>query len=218
MADGIETTLDHLVVAAATLAQGVEYVRDVLGVELSGGGAHEAQGTHNRLLRLGRDRYLEVIAIDPDGKPPSRPRWFELDTPRLQAALAERPRLLTWVARTTDIAAAAASAPAALGGIRPMSRGPLRWHITLTDDGSLPEGGLVPPLIQWDTDPHPASALPDAGCELLELAAVHPDPERVHRALQPLALDHWLRIARGSQSGLTARIRTPSGVKALAGL
>ena len=134
------------------------------------------------------------------------------------AALAERPRLLTWVARTTDIAAAAASATVAVGGIRPMSRGRLRWRITLTDDGSLAADGLVPPLIQWDTDPHPASTLPDAGCELLELAAAHPDPEHVQRTLQRLGLDHWLQITRGSRPGLTARIRTPSGVKALPGL
>ena len=46
-------------------------------------------GTHNALIKLGPALYLEIIAIDPDGTAPPRPRWFELDTPAMQAALAD---------------------------------------------------------------------------------------------------------------------------------
>ena len=56
--------IDHLVIAAETLAEGVAWVEDRLGIACSGGGAHPAMGTHNRLIRLG-DLYLEVIAIEP---------------------------------------------------------------------------------------------------------------------------------------------------------
>ena len=41
-------------------------------------------GTHNRLLGLGTNVYLEVIAIDTEAAPPARPRWFSLDTPEMQ--------------------------------------------------------------------------------------------------------------------------------------
>lgn len=218
MADAPDPTFDHLVVAAATLEQGVEYIRDLLGVAPAGGGAHEAQGTHNRLLRLGWDHYLEVIAVEPGARAPATPRWFGLDSPALQAALAARPRLVTWVARTPDIAATAARGSADLGHIRPMSRGALRWRITLTDDGSVPAGGLVPPLIQWDSAPHPASSLPDAGCELLALEGVHPDPGAVQSALRSLGLGPWLRVRDGGKPGLRASIRTPAGTRVLDGL
>ena len=57
--------LDHLVVSAATLAEGVAYVEEALGVAMAGGGEHAHMGTHNRLLSLGPSDYLEVIAVDP---------------------------------------------------------------------------------------------------------------------------------------------------------
>lgn len=44
--------LDHLVVAARTLEEGVAYVADTLGIEPAGGGAHPSMRTHNRLFGL----------------------------------------------------------------------------------------------------------------------------------------------------------------------
>lgn len=41
--------LDHLVIAADSLAQGDEYIREKLGVEPQGGGQHVSHGTHNRI-------------------------------------------------------------------------------------------------------------------------------------------------------------------------
>ena len=96
-------TLDHLVVAATTLADGIDYVAATTGATPQPGGKHVAMGTHNALLRLGERVYLEIIAIDPDGAKPARPRWFDLDDIALQAELTERPRLIHWVARTDDI-------------------------------------------------------------------------------------------------------------------
>ena len=83
--------LDHLVLAAITLADGIEFVADTTGVVPQPGGKHVAMGTHNALLRLGPRVYLEIIAIDPDGLTPARPRWFDLDNIALQAELTERP-------------------------------------------------------------------------------------------------------------------------------
>ena len=98
------TELDHITVAAHTLAQGLAYLRDALGIDLPAGGAHPRMATHNHLLRLGDSVFLELIAIDPAAPAPLRPRWFQLDDPGLQAELAVTPRLLTWVVRPRDIA------------------------------------------------------------------------------------------------------------------
>ena len=59
---------DHLVVAAATLEQGEKHIEALLGVRPQRGGKHVAMGTHNSLLKLGSKSFLEVIAVDPDGK------------------------------------------------------------------------------------------------------------------------------------------------------
>src|SRR5204862_2458991 len=91
------TELDHLAIAAHTLEQGLAHVRDALGVDMPYGGKHPRMGTHNHLLRLGERVYVEVIAIDPSAPAPSRPRWFQLDDPALQAELRVAPQLVTWV-------------------------------------------------------------------------------------------------------------------------
>ena len=68
--------LDHLVIAAASLAEGVAWCEATLGVVPGPGGSHPLMGTHNRLLHIASaafpQAYLEIIAIEP-GKQPSRP-------------------------------------------------------------------------------------------------------------------------------------------------
>ena len=143
-------TPDHLVLAATTLAQGIDWIADLTGVAARPGGKHVAMGTHNALLRLGERLYLEIIAIDPHGAKPARPRWFDLDNGDLRADLLEHPRLIHWVARTDDIARAVAQAGYDTGPMLPFERGPYRWRITVPDDGSRPGRGVLPTLIQWD--------------------------------------------------------------------
>jgi len=206
---------DHLVVAAATLAQGIEYVSALTGVAPRPGGRHVAMGTHNALLKLGPRFYLEVIAIDPDGAKPGRPRWFDLDSGDLQADLLECPRLVHWVARTRDIARAAAQCGYAPGPVLPFERGAYRWRITVPDDGRRPGRGVLPTLIQWDVAEHPADALPASGVALAELAASHPDPAPVRRALATLGLEDGIRVTFDREARLAAMLRTPRGLVAL---
>lgn len=130
----MELELDHLVVAAATLEEGVNHVCALVGCnqeQFSAVGKHAMVscygtlmprpgrelmptrssfltqhpvllcrctqlpprcllkphpqfGTHNRCLGMEDGIYLEVIAVDPEAPPPSRPRWFGLDDPSMQ--------------------------------------------------------------------------------------------------------------------------------------
>jgi hypothetical protein len=208
-------TLDHLVVAATTLADGIEYIAEVTGVAPQPGGKHAAMGTHNALVRLAERAYLEIIAIDPTGTKPARPRWFDLDNIALQAELAERPRLIHWVARTPDIARAAALCPILLGAIHPMTRGDYRWRITIPDDGKLPAKGVVPTLIQWDVPLHPADLLPASGISIAGIAAAHPDPDRIRSALAALGLVGVLPVTYDRDVRLAAMLRTPRGIVTL---
>lgn len=201
------TRLDHLVLAAETLAEGLQYIQDTLGLELPpAGGKHPLMGTHNRLLNLGSGAYLEIIAIDPEAPPPAQPRWFDLDR------FAGAPRLRTWVARTEDLSRYQGFG---LGPAREARRGELRWHITLPEDGRLHWGGIVPYLIQWGPR-HPTDTLPDVGCRLVELVLFHPESEAVARVLQKLDLElNQIRLEPASKPELRAFIQTPGGLQLL---
>jgi len=212
---GIHTALDHLIVAAATLADGIDHVARATGVAPRHSGKHVKMGTHNALLRLGERAFLEVIAIDPEGARPARPRWFDLDNKALQAELTERPRLIHWVARTTDIERAAARCPVPLGAVHPMERGDYRWRITIPDDGKPPGKGIVPTLIQWDVAEHPADSLPESGVSLAGFAGAHPEPDAVRAALAALGLAGVLPITYDPYARLAAMLRTPRGTVAL---
>jgi len=65
--------IDHLVVAADSLAQGAEWCDRVLGVVPGPGGEHPLMGTHNRLLRVATvdhpRTYFEIIARNPEAAP-----------------------------------------------------------------------------------------------------------------------------------------------------
>jgi hypothetical protein len=203
---------DHLVIAATTLADGIDYIGGLTGVAPQPGGKHVAMGTHNALLKLADRLYLEIIAIDPEGIKPSRPRWFDLDNIALQAELVESPRLVHWVARSQDIAVSVHACPVPLGSVHAFERGDYRWRITVPDDGSRPGKGLVPTLIQWDVPVHPADRLPSSSVSLVELAGSHPDPATVRTALARLGLADALRVNYDRETRLVAMLRTPRGL------
>jgi hypothetical protein len=205
---------DHLVVAALSLAQGCDWLEQRLGVRPQPGGQHVAMGTHNALLGLGPRLYLEVIAVDPDGARPTRPRWFDLDEPRMKAALAEGPQLVHWVARTNDIGTAVAKVPD-LGTITPMARGDFQWRITIPEDGHRPGRGLVPTVIQWSDARHPSERLTDHGLRVAALAGEHPEPAGVRSALAALGLSDTLKVTYAKSPRLAAMIRTARGVATL---
>ena len=146
-----------------------------------------AKATHNALLGLGPDMYLELIAPDPGQPPPVRARWFGLD------ALTDS-RLVAWAAKSADLdrrAAAARRAGLPLGEVRTGRRElgggrVLSWRLTYPDVhlGS----GLVPFLIDWADSPHPAQAAP-GGVHLLDLRGEHPEPAAIREDVRRLGLE-----------------------------
>ena len=203
--------LDHLVVTAPSLDEGAAWIERHLGVAPGPGGRHPRMGTHNRVLRLGAAAYLEVIAIDPDGAAPGRPRWFGLDDPAARRA----PRLSSWVARTGDLAAAPADEVAALGVVEAMTRGEREWLFTLPPSGRPPLDGVGPAVIEWRRPARSVAVdLPDAGLALARFEIRHPEPARVRALLASLGLDGAAVLTAG-EPGLRAEIDTPSGRRVL---
>jgi len=205
--------LDHIVIGAATLVEGVAFIRDRLGVDIPPGGKHQLMGTHNHLMRLGESAFLEVISIDPAAPAPGRPRWFDLDNAKMRARLAAGPKLITWVVRSADIEATAQASAVPLGPIMPVSRDALSWRLTIPDDGRIPGDGLVPHVIQWDGNARPWERMAAFGWRLEALVLSHSNPEAVKAGLSSLGADSiaGVRVEEADAPGLTARIRTASG-------
>lgn len=175
--------LDHLVVGAGSLEEGVAWCERLLGVTPASGGRHSLMGTHNRLLDISAPLnprcYLEIIAIDaaaPD--PRGRARWFDLDQPALQTALSERgPGLIHWVARVPSLEASLAQwrgegvdAGEAVAASRQTPAGLLSWRIALREDGRRLRREGLPLLIEWGAA-HPCDSLPASGVRLLSFEA-----------------------------------------------
>lgn len=216
--------LDHLVVAAATLADGVAWCEQTLGVTPGPGGAHPLFGTHNRLLRLDGPKqdppaYLEIIAIDPAATPTRAAplkRWFDLDDTALHHnLLANGPQLIHWVARVPDLSAAlVAWSPLgldrgpAIAASRHTPTGLLQWRQSVRDDGQRLLDGCLPTLIEWG-EQHPARTMPPSGLRLNALCLRHPQAELLQRALTTIGLN-TARVEAGAAS-LCADIHSPRG-------
>jgi glyoxalase-like protein len=211
--------IDHLVVAADTLDHGVQWCEATLGVTPRPGGEHAQMGTHNRLVRIATPdyprAYLEIIAINPAARSHARTRWFDLDDPVLQQEIRHQPRLVHFVARTGD-AAAALKALRAVGiergelvaAERATPRGMLRWQISLRRDGQRLFYGGLPTLIQWG-EVHPADTLPDAGLALLSLRICHPRAADLRAAHAAIGLQGV--IVEVGAPNLAATFATPAG-------
>ena len=210
------TELDHIAVVAPSLAAGIAYVHDVLGVEPPKGGAHPQMGTHNHLLRLGGDVFLEVIAVDPDAPRPPHRRWFGLDD---QAAVEQRwrngRRLACYVARCNGVAETIGTRGDLFGAPMRLSRGDRTWTFGVRPDGELPLGGALPHVMDWGERGNPAPGMPDFGLALRELVVETPDPDAVRSALDAIGMDRKPTIRRGPAVRLSAAIETPHGVRML---
>jgi hypothetical protein len=202
--------IDHIVIGARTLAEGAAFVEAHLGVKPGPGGTHDGVGTHNLLLGLGKDCYLEVIAPDPNQPEPAHPRPFDLDDPALRLAIEAEPRLIAWVARTPVLDAVVARLGAGHAGeIRAMKRGRLSWRMAFPPQRQDMDN-LIPPLIQWDGK-SAATSLPDSGLRLVALEAEHPEADAVRDALSQRGLEEAVRVRRSPHARLVARLRRVDG-------
>lgn len=212
--------VDHLVVAAATLAEGVAWCEATLGVPPGPGGEHPLMGTHNRLLRIATvdypRAYLEIIAVQPGRQPQCGRRWFDLDDEAVRDGLRHHgPRLLHVVANVPDVQRATESLAGLgidRGDVVPASRmtprGLLEWKITIRPDGQRLFDGVLPTLIEWG-QAHPAAGMGESGVTLQALVLRHPQAATL-RAVHAAIDLHGVAVKDGPP-GLCAVLDTPLG-------
>jgi len=159
-------SLDHIVISSESLAIGQAFIENKLGIRADTGGEHKLFGTHNKLISLG-DTYLEVIAVSPDLIPETTPRWFNLDH------FNGPPTITNWVCGTNFGEFAPSNLMNGMGDILNLSRGSLKWKITVPKDGKLPYEGAVPALIDWGESKHPTDTLKESGCRMTKFRIKH---------------------------------------------
>lgn len=230
----MKTQIDHLVVAAHTLEQGVQWCEATLGITPEAGGEHSQFGTHNKLFKIATPAhplaYFEIIAINPGAKGPANPhakRWFDLDSPELRAAVAKEPRLIHFVAGTDEMLPARIALKGlgidrgpAMPASRHSRKGVLHWQITVREDGYRLFEGCLPTLIQWgkpdDAEPlrlHPRNSLPRSRVSLDSIAVSHPSAAKLQAAYAAIGLE-GVAITEGP-ANLSATLKTPKGLVTL---
>ena len=229
--------IDHLVVAATSLEQGVQWCEALFGITPALGGEHALFGTHNRLFKIATPKfsmaYFEIIAINPEAIRPKKTtslhphRWFDLDNPELQKSISKEPRLIHFVASTTDIKAARMALRMegidrgpAIHAERQTSKGLLHWQISVRADGQRLFDGTLPTLIQWGkpdaTEPlrlHPRNTLPRSGVTLQSIDITHPSAEKLQTAYASIGLN-GISISEGP-ANIKATLKTPKGIVVL---
>lgn len=205
--------LDHIVLVAESLEQGVSFVAEQLGISPQPAWSNALFGTHSLGLRLGAQCHLEIIAIDPLAAPPACPRWYHLDDVNMQRTLMRRPRLFGWVVRVPDIDAAISNAAFEVGEAIAMQQGDLSWRQTVPHDGALILHGAGPSLIQRSAGSHPAQWLPDQGCTIAGFRLSDEAPEVMRRRLASVGADGLVTFEQGNrgESRIEMTVRTPHG-------
>ena len=212
--------IDHLVIAASTLEEGVAWCERTLGITPGPGGEHPLMGTHNRLFSIATAQYptayLEIIAIDSGAvfaPKYGENRWFDLDHVALQHQLQKTgPQLIHFVVSTL-LAATAVQALTVLGiergellsASRATPQGLLSWQITVRHDGQRLMYGTLPTLIEWGKV-HPTQHMTPSGVTLQSLTASLPNTDQLRSAYAAIHLQ-GVGVAQG-QPNLIATLQT----------
>lgn len=197
--------IDHFVWATADLRLEMEHFLDIAGVKTEYGGSHPGKGTHNALVRVGHACYLEIIAPDP--------LQHDIDRRWMIPEYSVQPRLIKWAWTSIDMVGDCRRMDNLGCPVGPVSTGKrlrrdgrwLHWNLT---DPDYSNSSLVPFLINWNQDPHPASSLPRQ-CQLRSVRLLHPRPRELR--FIDLLSDFLVDIEQGEES-LSLDIEVPRGV------
>ncbi|MBK5257508.1 MAG: VOC family protein [Vicinamibacteria bacterium] len=203
--------LDHLLIGAPTLENGIAWLEEKTGVRAAIGGSHPGLGTWNALASLGFRQYLEIIAPDP-----GQPGVQTIYVPGLRSF--DRPRITTWAAVGRDLNTHFGAAlpktfscepPRPGTRIRPDGKR-LAWSLAfpkLLGHGTL--DGALPFFIEWQSnDMHPGQITPK-GLTLKAFSIEHPKPKLVLQGLRALGLE--CAVHRATVMSIRVEVETPRG-------
>jgi len=189
--------IDHIVIGTSNLILGTSALESKLSHQFSLGGEHKIMGTHNKLLKLQSNIYLEVIAKNPNADKLTRPRWFSLDENNIIEKIKDTPRALCWVLEVENIEDTVKNCGYNPGEILQLSRDSMNWKVTVPPDGKLIDNGILPILIEWNKDQHPSKKLSDSSVSLNKISLYHQDPKRIKKIISNLIQSDFIQVLEG---------------------
>jgi len=205
-------TIDHFMWAAPELEAACVKFEKLTSVRPTFGGTHPGRGTHNALAGLGNDRYIEVLAPDPEQA---------VDEPiARQISLLKKPAIFAFHVRCENLDTAAAiyrevgincTGPFAIERQCPNGH-KLRWRLLIPGESMF--GRAIPIFIDWMDAPHPAESAPK-GCQLKSFEVGHPKQTELLNLYARLNIG--IPVNHSSQAHAEAIIETPKGTVALIG-
>jgi len=209
--------LDHIVWICHDLERGVDEIAQRTGVQPVYGGVHAGGQTHNALVGLGGQRYLEILA-PVRGPAASDDEWTRL------AHAATTPRVLTYSLRSPRPLAELASVGTGKGwrnstvasnGRTTPDGVQLRWQWFAP--GVDPFSFAFPFFIDWLDSTHPSemirAAHPGRDLRLASFAVGHPDGAHLGRLLTELGTPVDTYAAPGGE--FRVRLETLKGAVTL---
>jgi len=193
----MNSRIDHIVIGTANLISGTKILETKLSTKFSPGGEHMIMGTHNKLLKLQSNIYLEVIANNPNVSKPSRQRWFSLDESSIKEKIKKSPRLLCWVLEVDNIEDTVKKCGYNPGEILQLSRDELTWKVTVPSNGKLVENGVLPVLIEWPSNQHPSKKLNNSKVSINKISLFHPEPYKIKSIISNLIESDLIHVSEG---------------------
>ncbi|MGE0633662.1 MAG: VOC family protein, partial [Pseudobdellovibrionaceae bacterium] len=154
--------------------------KDLSGVKPTPGGQHLELGTHNSLVSLGDDSYLELIAADPKNTK------IKKEEIMLGIGTIREGKTLSWAVKVSNLEKLHETLAQAKYSVSPIRNGSringdkeLKWrYFFLTDPAFTVSPMIAPFFIEWNsTSEHPSKSAV-SGCRLLSLKAKHPNPDQ----------------------------------------
>ena len=200
--------IDHIAYAVPNLDQGCKDLAEKLGCQVVIGGRHLNNGTHNALINLGNEIYLELLAIDEENKEIQAPRWMGVD-------LISKPKVTRWAIKSDNLGSELAILKKYNEGLAQSFEGSrkkqdgttLRWHMALPLPS--PEIELAPFAVDWKDSIHPTKSLPNE-CELLSIEFKHPNPNVIKGLFLDLDLEH--QVKQSDTEEIKLIIKSPKGI------
>jgi len=202
------TRVDHIVYAFRNLDEGIKHVQSLTGAIPIKGGEHLEFGTHNALLSIGSNCYLELIAPDYNNSFRGK-RWMSVDQ-------ISRPTITRWSINSNDINSDAeklGSIQTDLGeiinGQRSLSDNTtLKWKMTRPSSNKTI--GTLPFLLDWSqSNFHPCDKL-EKKCKLISVKI----KTQNHKSLKSIlgSTANKIQIITSNTDEINLTLDTPNGI------
>jgi hypothetical protein len=198
--------VDHILLGAPSLAEGIAVFERATGVTAKHGGRHASGGTENALVNIGPHTYLEIIAPHADAQPS--------DALAMQLKALKTPQLIGFAVRVDDAAKAHADitrqgfklSPPKSGGRVTPAGDRLDWITFAVEEPKL---DTAPFFIEWSAaTKHPSQSSP-GGCTMERFTIADPHASDLEKLLD--AVQVHVPVTNAQKPAMQLTLQCPKG-------